>query len=48
MEGKIEIVGLYELIKQAYIFGRDNGSGKSDKNLNDFIEQSGIKQLLIK
>lgn len=38
---------LYRILKQAYNFGRDNGSGKSEKNLNDFIEIPKIKQLLI-
>jgi len=38
---------LYRILKQAYNFGRDNGSGKSEKNLNDFIEIPEIKQLLI-
>lgn len=36
---------LYRIIKQAYNFGRDNGSGRSDKNLNDFIEKPEIKKL---
>ena len=30
---------LYRIIKQAYHLGRDNGSGRSEKNLNDFIEK---------
>lgn len=38
---------LYRIIKQAYHLGRDNGSGRSEKNLNDFIEKPEIKQLLI-
>ena len=38
---------LYRILKQAYNFGRDNGSGRSEKNLNDFIEKPEIKQLLI-
>ena len=38
---------LYRIIKQAYNFGRDNGSGRSDKNLNDFIEKPEIKQLIL-
>lgn len=38
---------LYRLLKQAYNFGRDNGIGRSEKNLNDFIEKPEIKQLLI-
>jgi hypothetical protein len=38
---------LYKILKQAYHFGRDNGSGRSEKNLNDFIQKPEIKQLLI-
>ena len=34
---------LYRIIKQAYHLGRDNGSGRSEKNLNDFIEKPEIK-----
>lgn len=26
------------LLKAAYLWGRDNGQGKSDKNFNDFLQ----------
>jgi hypothetical protein len=37
---------IYKIIKQSYHFGRDNGVGRSDKNLNDFIEKPEIKKLI--
>lgn len=37
---------LKELLKQAYRWGVDNGSLRSEKNFNDFLETSAVKQAL--
>lgn len=37
-----------KLIEAAYRWGRDNGSKRSDKNLNDFKETKIYKKLMLK
>ena len=37
-----------EVLKLAYLWGRDNGEGRSEKNFNDMLETSWAKKLLNK
>ena len=32
------------VLRAAYLLGRDNGEGRSDKNFNDFMETSLVKE----
>jgi hypothetical protein len=36
---------LQELLKLAYRWGQDNGSNRSDKNFNDFLQTSKAKEV---
>ena len=38
---------LIELLKIAYRWGLDNGSNRSDKNFNDLLQTSSIRQSLL-
>jgi len=35
-----------KLLKQAYLWGRDNGEGRSDKNFNDFLTKPSVRAAL--
>ena len=37
---------LYEILKSLYHWGRDNGSMRSEKNFNDWLETSQAKELM--
>lgn len=37
---------LTELLRQAYHWGRDNGSNRSEKNFNDLLQTEAINQAL--
>lgn len=37
---------LYDLLKNAYRWGRDNGSNRSEKNFNDMLETNWVKKYL--
>jgi hypothetical protein len=37
---------IIEILKQAYLWGRDNGEGRSEKNFNDFLETSTFKDFI--
>lgn len=37
---------LKDLLKQAYVFGRDNGSNKSENNFNDFLQTEAVQKAL--
>jgi len=37
---------LTELLRHAYYCGRDNGSNRSDKNFNDFLQTEAAKRVL--
>jgi hypothetical protein len=37
---------LTELLRHAYHWGRDNGSNRSEKNFNDFLQTKAVKQAL--
>ena len=39
---------LTELLRHAYHWGRDNGSNRSEKNFNDFLQTEVVKQALKK
>jgi hypothetical protein len=39
---------LKELLRQAYRWGVDNGSGRSEKNFNDFLQTSAVEEALNK
>lgn len=37
---------LTELLRHAYDWGRDNGSNRSEKNFNDFLQTKAVQQAL--
>lgn len=37
---------LTELLRHAYQWGRDNGSNRSEKNFNDFLQTEAVQQAL--
>lgn len=37
---------LTELLRHAYHWGRDNGSNRSEKNFNDFLQTEAVQQAL--
>lgn len=37
---------LTELLRHAYQWGRDNGSKRSEKNFNDFLQTEAVQQAL--
>ncbi len=37
---------LKKLLRHAYQWGRDNGSNRSEKNFNDFLQTEAVKQAL--
>lgn len=37
---------LTELLRHAYQWGRDNGSNRSEKNFNDFLQIEAVQQAL--
>ncbi len=39
---------LKKLLYFAYLWGRDNGEGRSEKNFNDFLQTSAISKELDK
>jgi len=36
----------YQILKSLYQWGRDNGSLRSEKNFNDWLETSQAKEML--
>lgn len=37
---------LTELLRHAYHWGRDNGSNRSERNFNDFLQTEAVQQAL--
>jgi len=43
---KVSREDIETLVKLAYLWGRDNGEGRSEKNFNDLKETSLYKKIL--